>query len=54
MICVEEAGGKVTDVHNQPLDFSRGRKLENNQGIIATNGNIHDQVAAAVSEAIGD
>jgi len=47
-IVVEEAGGTVTDVHGKPLDFSRGRKLEANQGIIATNGRFHDQVVAAV------
>lgn len=53
-IVVEEAGGTVTDVHGQPLDFSLGRKLENNQGIVATNGRFHDSVVAAVRAALGD
>ncbi len=52
-IVVEEAGGRVTDVHGQPLDFSLGRTLRNNQGIVATNGRLHDRVIAAVREVLG-
>jgi 3'(2'), 5'-bisphosphate nucleotidase len=51
-IVVEEAGGTVTDVHGRPLDFSRGRSLEANQGIIATNGHIHVDVVNAVRTAL--
>jgi 3'(2'), 5'-bisphosphate nucleotidase len=49
MIVVEEAGGKVTDVRGHTLDFGHGRMLENNAGIIATNGPIHDAVLEVVS-----
>lgn len=49
MIVVEEAGGRVTDVRGHDLDFGHGRKLENNAGIIATNGPIHDRVLEAVA-----
>mgnify|MGYP005852583965 CR=1 FL=1 len=49
-IVVEEAGGRVTDMYGQPLDFSFGTKLLNNQGIIASNGAIHDAVLAAVAQ----
>lgn len=49
MIVVEEAGGSVTDVRGHPLDFGHGRMLDNNSGIIATNGPIHDAVLEAVS-----
>jgi len=52
MIVVEEAGGTVTDVHGNTLDFSQGRKLEDNQGIIATNGRFHDEVVDAVRPAL--
>ncbi|MEM1108292.1 MAG: 3'(2'),5'-bisphosphate nucleotidase [Planctomycetota bacterium] len=52
VIVVEEAGGTVTDVRGQPLDFSLGRQLENNRGVIATNGKFHDRVVEAVSGAI--
>ncbi len=49
-IVVEEAGGKVTDITGQPLDFSLGKTLANNRGVIATNSLIHDQVVQAVQE----
>ncbi len=52
-IVVEEAGGRVTDVGGDPLDFSLGRTLENNRGIIATNGRFHDEVVDAVQSVIG-
>jgi len=53
MIAVEEAGGRVTDVTGKPLDFTHGRALETNRGIIATNGTIHDQVVHAVGQVLG-
>lgn len=49
-ISVMQAGGKVTDIEGKPLDFSKGRQLEDNLGVIATNGLIHDQVLAAVQK----
>lgn len=48
-LLIEEAGGRVTDVQGYPLDFSRGRTLSTNRGVIATNGHLHDAVLAAVS-----
>ncbi len=45
---VEEAGGRVTDINGKPLDFSRGRELNQNRGVIVTNGHLHDQIVAAV------
>ncbi len=48
MLVVTEAGGTVTDVAGEPLDFSHGRTLHNNRGIIATGGVDHAQVVAAV------
>lgn len=50
VIIVEEAGGKVTDLEGQPLDFSVGTKLSNNYGVLATNGTIHSQVLGAIQE----
>jgi 3'(2'), 5'-bisphosphate nucleotidase len=50
MIVVEEAGGRVSDAAGKPLDFSWGRHLELNSGIVATNGRIHDEVLRAVRE----
>jgi 3'(2'), 5'-bisphosphate nucleotidase len=50
-ICVEEAGGRVTDLDGRPLDFGKGRALTANRGIVATNGALHDAVLAAVKTA---
>jgi HAL2 family 3'(2'),5'-bisphosphate nucleotidase len=46
---VEQAGGRVTDVSGAALDFGRGRRLERNRGVIATDGAFHDEVVAAVT-----
>lgn len=53
MIIVEEAGGRVTDVRGRDLDFGHGRMLDNNAGIIATNGLLHDAVLEVVSRLFG-
>lgn len=50
---LEEAGGVVTDVEGRPLDFSRGRGLEANRGVIATNGPCQRAVVVAVQKALG-
>lgn len=42
-IIVSEAGGKVTDLDGKPFDLS-SIKMENNRGILASNGIIHEQV----------
>ncbi len=47
-IIAEEAGGKVTDVSGHPLDFSYGIKMEKNQGVVVTNGILHDAVLKAL------
>lgn len=40
-LIVEEAGGWVTDLDGKPLDFTAGRTLANNRGILASNGHLH-------------
>lgn len=52
-IVVESAGGTVTDVNGRPLDFRKGRTLEDNRGIVATAGPIHDAVIEAVQRVRG-
>lgn len=47
IIC-EEAGGKVTDLDGKPLDFTRGRTLINNRGILATNSLLHENALKAI------
>lgn len=46
---VEQAGGRVTDVDGRPLDFTRGRGLSANRGVVATDGRFHDAVLAAIT-----
>jgi 3'(2'), 5'-bisphosphate nucleotidase len=41
-LIVEQAGGKVTDLQGNSLDFSRGRTLADNRGVLATNGRLHE------------
>jgi 3'(2'), 5'-bisphosphate nucleotidase len=52
-LVVEVAGGRVTDVDGAPLDFTHGRTLDRNAGVVATSGAIHDAVIEAVREALG-
>lgn len=47
VLVAQEAGGRVTDLNGKPLDFSLGRELRSNRGIIVTNGPFHDEVLAA-------
>jgi 3'(2'), 5'-bisphosphate nucleotidase len=50
-LVVEAAGGTVTDMHGEPLDFTHGRLLEENTGVVATNGPFHDEVIDALAAA---
>jgi 3'(2'), 5'-bisphosphate nucleotidase len=47
-IIVDEAGGKVTDLRGNPLDFTHGRGLINNIGVLASNERLHDDALAIV------
>lgn len=47
-LIVEEAGGQVTDMHGQPLDFATSYKMERNQGVVVSNGELHEAVIAAL------
>jgi 3'(2'), 5'-bisphosphate nucleotidase len=47
-IVVEEAGGRVTDMHGKPLDFAKAARFEDNRGVIVSNGAIHDVVLDAL------
>ena len=43
-IIVEEAGGRVTDMHGHALDFLQGPEMIKNEGIVAGNIRIHTKV----------
>ena len=46
---VQAAGGIVSDLDGSALDFSLGATLARNQGVIAANPHIHEQVVAAAT-----
>jgi 3'(2'), 5'-bisphosphate nucleotidase len=48
-LIVEEAGGKVTDMHGHALDLSSDRRMRNNQGVIVSNGNLHETTLRALN-----
>jgi 3'(2'), 5'-bisphosphate nucleotidase/inositol polyphosphate 1-phosphatase len=47
-----EAGGMVKDASGNDLDFSKGRYLDRDRGIIATNKHLMPLVLKAVQEAM--
>ena len=54
LIVVEEAGGVVTDVNGRALDFSQGRRMTTNRGILATNGELHPQLLECIRRCAHD
>ena len=48
LIVVEEAGGVVTDIDGRTLDFSQGRRMTANRGILATNGELHPRLLESI------
>jgi len=49
-LVVQEAGGRVSDIHGRELDFSQGYRLTRNKGVIVSNGKLHDAVLGAIKE----
>ncbi len=50
-IVVEEAGGRVSDMYGNPLDFYSAPQMMDNRGIIVTNGSLHEAVLSALAQA---
>lgn len=51
LIVAEEAGGMVTDLDGKKLDFTRGRTLANNRGVLASNSKLHQAALDALRAA---
>jgi 3'(2'), 5'-bisphosphate nucleotidase len=51
-LVLEEAGGKISDLDGRAIDFTTGRSLANNRGILASNGRLHSAALSAL-ERIG-
>lgn len=50
VIIIEEAGGKVTDLLGKDLDFTSGRTLTKNFGVLLSNGRLHDGAVQALKD----
>lgn len=49
-IVVQEAGGVVTDIYGKPLDFSVGKTLKDNSGIVASVPSVHGRIIDIIKE----
>ena len=49
-LILQEAGGRIADTFGKPLDFSIGRTLRDNKGIVAASPGVFDAVVKAVIE----
>lgn len=45
---LKAAGGSITDVDGNALDFRHGRGLEKNRGVVASSGHMHAELIAAI------
>ncbi|KAL2115976.1 hypothetical protein VTJ04DRAFT_10231 [Mycothermus thermophilus] len=52
-LIAREAGGEVTDTKGNRLDFSKGRTLATNSGVVVAPKDIHAKVLDAVQEVLG-
>jgi 3'(2'), 5'-bisphosphate nucleotidase len=51
-LIVEEAGGTVTDIEGRALDFTTGRRLTANRGVLAAPEPLHAAVLAALAAVV--
>ncbi|KAF2720994.1 myo-inositol-1-monophosphatase [Polychaeton citri CBS 116435] len=47
-----EAGGKVTDLDGNDIDFTKGRKMTENCGLVCAPGSVHSEILALIKEVI--
>lgn len=50
VLVVLEAGGRVTDINGKDLDFTQGYTLQNNLGVIVSNGLVHEDVLKTIKD----
>jgi len=49
-LILDEAGGMISDLNGKTLDFSTGRALTQNRGILASNGHLHPAALKTLRE----
>ena len=47
-LVVEEAGGRASDLDGKPFDFTLGRELIHNRGVLVSNGRLHEAALLAL------
>ncbi len=50
VLVVTEAGGRVTDIRGKELEFKHGYQLENNLGVIVSNGHVHEKLLETIRD----
>lgn len=53
-LVVEQAGGRVSDLQGEALDFTQGRTLRENIGVLVSNGKLHDVALDALRQVGAD
>lgn len=53
-LLITEAGGLVSDMYGQPLDFGQGRTLRQNKGIVASSRMLQPRILAVLGETGSD
>ena len=48
---LEAAGGVMTDIYGQPLDYMQ-KEAKNLNGLLASNGTVHDEIVEAIQEVL--
>lgn len=49
-LVVEEASGRVTDMHGKLLDFVSNYKMNDNRGVVVSAGPFHDAVIESLAQ----
>jgi 3'(2'), 5'-bisphosphate nucleotidase len=49
-LVLEEAGGRLSDIDGKRLDFTSGRSLVHNRGVVASNAHLHAAALKALAE----
>lgn len=49
-LVAREAGCAVTDIHGRALDFSKGKGLEANSGIVCADRDVHERLLRAIAD----
>ncbi len=49
-LVLSEAGGRISDLDGKPFDFTTGRALAHNRGVLASNGTLHASALAALQQ----